>query len=129
MRATDYAWGHTLQLEANRCWFWAICASILICCYQLLQTPGESRATTGTPKDTSTTTEGEKLPDTRQTERSEEIHYMSICRQLLIDGCDLIIAGSSVGWVSADEVRVGTAYMISSAVAGQQLWERVQNGP
>ena len=47
--------------------------------------------------------------------------------QLVIDCCDLLIPGSAVGWLPVGLLVVGTATSISSILAGQRIWMKVQS--
>ena len=124
MRATNYTWGPVLVLEANKFWFYAISCSLLISILQLLNISTQVSNSVDEANGTSSNRWTEKEPIEQQAEPSL---YSPIFRQLIIDGCDLVIAGSTVGWIEADAVQVGLAYVVSSSVAGQQIWNRVQS--
>lgn len=140
MNVTSYEWATRLAFEANKCWVYAIGFSILVSLYQLLLRNTTPQPTTSTEKSTignanekaSPATGNEKpakpakQPKTN-IEPATTIQYSEIFRQLVIDSCDLVIAGSSVGWIPADEIQVGTAYIISSTIAGQKIWSRLQS--
>lgn len=50
----------------------------------------------------------------------------TLASSLVLDCCDILIPGSAVGWIAVDSVTVGIASCISSIIAGQQIWVRVQ---
>lgn len=125
MGATDYAWGPTLVLEANKCWFYSISISILIGIYQLFASLTASSAAVSEQNSTTKDVSNEKTTTDESTIHSTT--NQDTFRQLIVDACDLVIAGSSVGWVAADEKQVGMAYLISTSIAGKQLWDRVQS--
>ncbi len=109
MRATNFDWGHLLQAEANKCWVYAIAFSILLSLYQLYESLTSSPAAEQSSKDVSITQEDEKAPKPAKPAKVAPVQYTDVCRQLLVDGCDLIIATSAAGWLIADEMKVGTA--------------------
>jgi len=49
-----------------------------------------------------------------------------LASSFVLDCCDILIPGSAVGWIAVDAVTVGIASCISSVIAGQQIWVRVQ---
>lgn len=139
MRITNPSWGPALQNEANKFWFYAIAVSILISLYDLaapwfIPEPRETE-----PRPSGNQADGAALNEknshasvpTATKERpkhskSAQTALTTVYKQLLIDICDLVIPGSSVGWIDADTVTVGVASTISSIVAGQDIWTRMQ---
>nr|POE76143.1 hypothetical protein CFP56_59623 [Quercus suber] len=63
----------------------------------------------------------EQSPASRPAARSK------LYTQIVIDGCDLFLPGSAVGWIPADLVTVGVAGTISTVLAGRDIWHRVQS--
>lgn len=133
LRMTSFSWGPLVQDEANKCWFYALLASIALSLYHLLSFPASaSRVTTDKRQDSSrvAVTDGkearvqEKQPPSKQPPQTATRSILY--NQLVIDGCDLLIPGSAVGWIPADWVTVGLATAVSTVLGGRQIWERVQ---
>ncbi|KEQ78863.1 hypothetical protein M438DRAFT_369928 [Aureobasidium pullulans EXF-150] len=57
---------------------------------------------------------------------SQNMSSATLASDLVLDCCDILIPGSAVGWIPVDSVTVGIASSISSIIAGQQIWARVQ---
>ncbi|THW89380.1 hypothetical protein D6D15_05290 [Aureobasidium pullulans] len=57
---------------------------------------------------------------------SRNMSSATLASDLVLDCCDILIPGSAVGWIPVDSVTVGIASSISSIIAGQQIWARVQ---
>lgn len=100
--------------------------------YELLHL--ESARPIKTEKKTSTKENGSTTKDEVQERpkapptpsRLENAERHRIWTQLAIDCNDLVIPGSAVGWISAGPIFVGTCSTISTALAGRQIWDRVQ---
>ena len=127
MGVTNYAWGPLLQSEADKCWFYAITFSILLSLYRLFHLVFATVTVEDTQGGESTVAKDEKPNKPRQvTDKGNA--YQAVSTQLAIDCCDLMIPGSSTGWIPVELVVVGAAQFTSSALAGQQIWRRVQLG-
>lgn len=130
MGITTYDWATQLQQEALKCWFYGISWSILLSVYQLLTVffsePAAVQPVNAKSNEKETS---EKQPAARQkpsvTARDPALRS-KIYTQLMIDGCDIFLPGAAVGWIPVDQVFVGTCQTISSALAGRQVWDRVQ---
>ena len=126
MRVTNYEWGPAVQNEANKCWLYSILASILLSSYRLLQlrftTPVAEGGKVGTPQ-----VKEEEKKDALPVQNANSDAYSRLLLQLTIDCADVIIPAVAIGWVSLDQLYVGVGGTVSSAVAGQQLWLKVQS--
>ena len=128
MGVTNYSWGPSLQEEADKCWFYAISFSILSSLYHLSKafsaTTGadarQNEHTTSKQEDKSQTTTHDAIPVNAS-------KYRALLIQLVIDFGDLTIPGASLGWIPIQMAVVGAAQFISSALAGQRIWRRVQS--
>jgi len=125
MGLTDYTWGHILQTQANKCWFYAISASVILSLYSLSTFAGSIQGTP-TSDDQATKVDKNKQRDTATTKNSTGNLRSETYQQLLIDCADLLIPGTALNWVPVDLVVLGVATMLSSVLAGQQLWLRLQ---
>lgn len=114
MGITSTQWGPVLQFEALKFWFYSISVSILIGVYQVL---GAQSTPAQRPE------HKYKKNGVEQAARTRRLY-----KQLVIDGCDLLVPGSAVGWIRADPVTVGVASCVSTVLAGHNIWVRVNGG-
>ena len=129
MGVTNFEWGQRLQSEADKCWFYAISFSIALSLYRffgLLLISVTSSTNTIDPSKTGTEKDSKKANKQVSAARSE---YSTLLTRLTIDCCDLTIPGSSTGWIPVQVAIVGAAQFLSSALAGLQIWSRVQAQP
>lgn len=111
MGITTHGWGPFLEYEASRFWLLSIAASIMVSLCQLLFTPPLRP--------------GSKDNEKIMTEPS--IPSAKIYRQLIVDCADIVIPAAGIGWIDLDEVYIGLAGTLSTVIAGQQLWARIQS--
>lgn len=117
MGVTDFAWGAPLQFEANRCWFYGLVSSILLSVVSLLF----AASSTGAP------TKAEKQGKAAKNGKAAVVpSRAAIVAQLMIDSCDIFTPGVAIGVIFAGPLIVGTASVLSSSIAGRQIWNRVQ---
>src|ERR1700761_435862 len=124
MGMTSTTWGPSAIRESNKFWFYALVTSILLSLYELWAIGFQSPTTdVGVPEEAQDTKEEspeikvDKSSLTHQSLADKEGKRKQIYKQLVMDGCDLIIPGAAVGWVSADPVTVGVAQSISTILA------------
>lgn len=123
---TNYEWGSRVQTEANKCWFYAIAASILLSLYQLMTLSSIQPAASAGKESEKTPEVDKKESKSMELEGTQQAARRKIYSQLVIDCADIIIPAAGVGWIQADELTVGVAGTISTIVAGQSIWARVQ---
>ncbi|EGP84703.1 uncharacterized protein MYCGRDRAFT_62362 [Zymoseptoria tritici IPO323] len=119
MGVTTFTWGTRVQLEANKCWFYAICASIALSLYSLLFPAAISNIAPSKATDSAARTS----PPSSQSNRAS---HWSLMTGLLTDACDLLIPGSAIGWTPASGLVVGTSMAISTLLSGRVIWVKVQ---
>jgi len=124
MGVTSTTWGPQVAHESAKFWFYGIVTSVLLSLYQVffIVTPTRTaeKVVSSTTDEKASSTKTSPVPaqaDTRSTE---------IYRQLLIDGCDLFIPGSTVGWTPSEPLTIGIFMSISSALAMGSMWPKVQ---
>jgi hypothetical protein len=104
------AWAPTLLLEANKFWFYSLLFSLASCLlqvYRLRSLPTPAGATA------------------RSKARSNILPW-PLVRQVLTDACDLLIPGSITGWARTSPAIVGLATVVSTLLASEEIWYRVQ---
>jgi len=126
LKLTATTWGPWVLREAYKFWFYAQAASILLSIYDLLlrwatvQSTIEMRSSNGKVKDSS------KAAEQSVKSKGDMADTVSIFRRLLVDGCDILIPGSTVGWIDVDPLTVGVTGCISTAVSMRDIWVRIQ---
>ena len=88
--------------------------------------PSVAPAASADQKSEKTSNGYDKASKAAKFEATQTAARRKIYAQLLIDCADIIIPSAAVGWIQADELIVGIAGMISTVVAGQAIWARVQ---
>ncbi|EXJ77592.1 hypothetical protein A1O3_09819 [Capronia epimyces CBS 606.96] len=147
---TSYSWGPTVQIEALKFWAYSLAVSVILGIYELFQLGSDSTPTPTTEPDgrgkhgreekttlvsgreekttpASSTTSASRPPSSSPgTSRSSQAHKRrAIYKQIVSDGCDLLIPASAVGWISLDPVTLGVAGSISAVLGASEVWARV----
>lgn len=134
MKVTNTSWGPGVLRESLKFWFYALVASIFLSLYDLFiiwtaEQPvlEKEKDDTSDISEKDTTKSGasstSKLPTSSAsavTTRSEELY-----KKLLIDGCDILIPGSTLGWIPVDSLSVGITGCISTLTSMKDIWSRV----
>lgn len=123
MKLTDYAWAAAMQHEALKFWLYAIVSSLLlgIClCFSTPSSPaGAAKATPAANEEKSDVAVQNAAPP-------PAVEYSKIYVQLAIDCADVLIPGAALGWIQLDDFYVGIAGTLSTLLALQGLWRRVE---
>lgn len=114
-------WYTPVLIEGNKFWFYAICISIARTVGTLLFGLGTQPETqNGHPQiDQKGEPEG-TLPSQPVSSTT------SLLKQIVVDGCDLTLPASFLGWISLGNLGVGGAMVVSSVLAWGDVWWRVQ---
>jgi hypothetical protein len=127
MGVTNTSWGPNLLQESNKFWFYALTSSLLLSMYQIFL--GSAMFTQPTK---STTTEKVDASTDNKSSTSEKSQsgapqrdMSQVYKQFIVDGCDILIPGSVVGWIPADAVTVGVAMSLSSFLSARDIWFKV----
>lgn len=114
-------WYTPVLIEGNKFWFYAICISIA-------RTVGVLLFGLGTQPETQNS-----HPQTDQKGEPEEpfpsqpvSSTTSLLKQIVVDGCDLTLPASFLGWISLGNLGVGGAMVVSTVLAWGDVWWRVQ---
>jgi hypothetical protein len=148
-------WAVVTQTEALKLWFYALAVSVVLDLYEILvvYSPGSTawsppQAATATATASATSkgpppvneekkqaSRSTNAPSTAGADAGADVgadsfdfnaaKRRSTYRQLIIDGCDLLIPGAAVGWLALDPITVGVAGTISALVGGSDAWTRV----
>ncbi|KAI5363057.1 Putative peroxisomal biogenesis factor 11 [Septoria linicola] len=126
---TTYEWGPKVQMEANKCWFYSISVSIVLCLYNWLMPPASTKKNTAQGEEKTNEKKGKKANVVESTIAPSSRSWSldpAIRTQLVIDISDLIVPGAAVGWIPVGPIVVGVASTISTLITGRQIWNRVQ---
>jgi hypothetical protein len=130
----------TLQREALKIWFYALAVGVVLDLYQLAfvdsTTPSTapSGGSEGGKKNVTRAAAVREKGEGDGLTRAEDVPpspaprdgaRRALYRQLVIDSCDLLIPGATVGWLGLDPVTVGVAGSISAFLGGSNAWARV----
>jgi hypothetical protein len=131
MKVTNTSWGPPVLQEALKFWFYAEVASILLSLYDLLDIWSRVQPTADDTKQPSEKDMKEKggaklSPSAKPANARPAADINNICKKLFIDACDILIPGSSIGWIKVDPVIVGVTGCISTVVSMTDIWGRVQ---
>jgi hypothetical protein len=127
MGITNTTWGPNLQQESNKFWFYALTSSLLLSMYQIFLASAmftqPTKSTTTEKVDTSKNEKSSK--DVKAQNEAPQRDMSQTYKQFIIDGCDILIPGSVVGWIPADAVTVGVAMSLSSYLSARDIWLKV----
>lgn len=116
------SWNARVTTEAYRFWFCGLALSVLGCVWGvflgMMTSPSSSSNKASSNGDSEKKTEKEKGP-VAQLPRS------MLVKRIVVDGCDLLIPGAFLGWIRVGELGVGVAMLMSTLVAGRDLWASV----
>ncbi|KAJ9220590.1 hypothetical protein DTO169C6_7103 [Paecilomyces variotii] len=94
------SWSDWVLLEAHKFWFCALSLSLLGSLWMLLVADKKASASKSSPW----------------------------LKRIIIDGCDLLIPGSMVGWIAVSPLVVAMSMVASTVLAAQDIWAQAQVG-
>ncbi|KAH8703132.1 peroxin PEX11-1 [Talaromyces proteolyticus] len=109
-------WAQDLFTESNKWWFYAISLSLIGSTFSLFFPPSQSNS----EADKTTKTENEKKPVVKQTP-----DLTPLVKKIIVDGCDILLPGSFLGWIQATPTQVGVAMIVSTLVTSKDIWVKV----
>jgi hypothetical protein len=123
-----------VQMHAIRFWFYSISCAILSIGIQMLgqwQLGGEDDSATQNAKAKQNRSKKNGKEDVTEKAgvdggaASPPSRMLLLRRQLIVNLCDLTIPGSRLGWIQVNLTTVALATSVSSVIAGQDIWNRV----
>ncbi|EAW16237.1 PEX11 domain protein [Aspergillus fischeri NRRL 181] len=111
-------WNKPVIVEAYKFWFYALALSIVGALWGLVFASGSTSASAGKAQ------RDEKKGGSSK-ERKAGVSGPLI-KRIVVDGCDLLIPGAFLGWIQVSEVVVGMAMVVSTLVAGRDIWIKAQ---
>jgi hypothetical protein len=110
-------WHDRVMDQANTFWFYALSFSVVGAMWALLVGPTEQPSKKNGKKKNQKTSE-EATPAT-PTAASARV------KQIVVDGCDLLIPLELLGWMPTGDVVVGSTMLLSTLLTAQEIWARV----
>lgn len=120
--------GQTIDTEANKFWAYALTAAVAGDIWDILTaTPTSENAKVGGRSKTAQDPSEKKQEAKKQglEKRDEKKRDWRLYRQLVVDGCDLFIPLTIVGWVDLGSRRLGALMVVSTLGAGWGVYERL----
>jgi hypothetical protein len=108
-------WYHPLMTEANKFWLYALMLSVIRCTWELFFPSAPA-----TPYKTSSS-ESEKSRAKGQQPRPSPRKW-PLVKRIIIDGCDLTLPGSFLGWTPVTPLQIGLGMVLSTVLAGHDVW-------
>ncbi|KAL4963137.1 PEX11 domain protein [Aspergillus stella-maris] len=125
MNVARVNWYKPLMTEANKFWFYALSLSIMRCFWELLFPTVSTIPAKISEKDSSSGKGKGKGKGKAQTQQVTPPKWPLI-KRIIIDGCDLTLPGSFIGWVPASGLQIGIGMVVSTLLAGHEVWLRQQ---
>ncbi|KUJ17167.1 uncharacterized protein LY89DRAFT_718826 [Mollisia scopiformis] len=119
------AWAAPLFVEAMKFWFYSISLSIVLSLVELwgLYSSPTSSMIALVP-------EGKEKIDRVKEKEMEKREWKQkrgkIVKNIVTDSCDLVIPGSVTGWLLVSSRNVGFCSVVSTVLAGRDVWARIQ---
>lgn len=112
MNVWPVPWNTPVLVEANKFWFYALCLSIVGAVVEIL---GSLLSTGVQKKGKNGGAKGGRAQPTAP-----------LVKRIVVDGCDLLLPGTFLGWIEAGDFTVGVAMVLSTVVASGDVWARAQ---
>ncbi|KAL4816669.1 peroxisomal biogenesis factor 11 [Aspergillus spinulosporus] len=108
-------WYHPLLTEANKFWFYALMLSLVRCIWELF-----FPSVPATPSKTSSS--GSEKSKAKGQQPQLNPPKWPLVKQIIIDGCDLTLPGSFLGWTPVTPLQIGLGMVLSTLLAGHNVW-------
>ncbi|KAJ5822386.1 peroxin-11B Pex11B-Penicillium chrysogenum [Penicillium robsamsonii] len=110
------SWNGRVMDQANTFWFYALSFSVAGAIWALLAGSEQPLKKNGKRKNQKTTSE--KATPVKVTATSTRV------KQIVVDGCDLLIPLELLGWMPTGDVVVGSTMVLSTLLTAQDIWAR-----
>lgn len=124
-------WSKDTLTESYKFWFYSLAFSILGSIWQLLCLVVGPKTKNKKPaaihvKPTSTRKEDEPIYIGPRDDIPEPRSCWDLITDLIASSCDILIPGTSVGWVNATPLVVSSAAVLSTVLLGTRKWHAAQ---
>lgn len=110
-------WNDRVMEQANTFWFYALSFSVAGAIWALLVGLAEQPSKKNDKKNQKTASE--KATPVKPTAASARV------KQIVVDGCDLLIPLELLGWMPTGDMVVGSTMVLSTLLTAQEIWARV----
>jgi hypothetical protein len=118
-------WEGRVMKEANTFWFYALSFSLLGSVYGLLfSASAEPSPKAKDEKKDGAKPENEKAKPVTN-EKANAPKTVALVRQIVVDGCDLFLPITLLGWVPTGNLVIGLTMVLSTVLTGREIWKRV----
>lgn len=114
------AWNDRALHEANQFWFYALSLSLAGTLWGLLFPAVEHNPSLQQTRDQKNQQQTGSEKAVSAAQRSTPSR--PLLKQIVVDGCDLLIPGSLLGWIPSGDLAVGLGIVISTLLTGQEIW-------
>jgi hypothetical protein len=126
MKVVPATWEDGCLLEANKFWFYALVLSLISSSISMVSIFFSSSTLTTRTTPTNIEKETEKAAEASEHQNRRTALSRSVLKQIAIDGCDLFIPGTMLGWIYASSLQVGMAMAVSTVLAAGDIWVKAQ---
>lgn len=116
MQLWSVPWYSSVLVEANKFWFYAICASIVRTLALLLFSSKPKRVTGGKGK--------KKRAEVQPAKTSPSSTKLLL--KLIADSIDLTLPASFIGWVTLSDLTIGSGMLVSTILVWPDMWAKYQ---
>lgn len=113
------SWEERVMREANQFWFYALALSVMGVLYQLFVAENTARSSHA-PKNAK-----KKSRKSEQPPVSVGPHTSELVRQIIVDGCDLLIPAELLDWMPTGDLVLGVTMVVSTLLTGREIWKKV----
>ncbi|PYH92903.1 hypothetical protein BO71DRAFT_356377 [Aspergillus ellipticus CBS 707.79] len=115
----------TIPTEANKFWFYALGFSLLGAAWTVLFSGGSSSSTSASGAAGKSPQKSNKSSASTSPVVKSSVDTRAILKKALVDGCDILIPGTFLGWIDVSELGVGVGMVVSTLVSGWEIWKTV----
>ncbi|PBP26178.1 PEX11 domain protein [Diplocarpon rosae] len=125
MGVVPATWAAGLFIEAMKFWFYSLALGIVSGILELCGLLGQDAVPGKRLEGKSRKSRGGEAKVTQRRQTGADANRKKIMERLVIDGCDLFVPGSATGWIPASSANVGMMSVVSTVLAGLNIWKRV----
>ncbi|CEJ53687.1 hypothetical protein PMG11_00036 [Penicillium brasilianum] len=120
-------WEARVMKEANTFWFYALSFSLAGAFYGLLfSASADSAPKAKDQKEKKNGTKAEKeKPEPVANEKANATKTTALVRQIVVEGCDLVLPITLLSWVHTPDLVVGLTMVVSTVLTGREIWKKV----
>ncbi|PGH27710.1 hypothetical protein AJ80_00497 [Polytolypa hystricis UAMH7299] len=141
LKIWETTWAKQVFIESYKLWFYGLTFYLAATVWQLLGLPGTPGNTTAaSSKSTSssekTSSNGNAAAAAAEKDTKENaaavlgkgagVSRQRLMKDLVVAGCDILIPGSTLGWIDVSFLTVASTAVLTSVLVGQDRWAKIQ---